>query len=193
MKNRFLSRWSLPGLLLAAAMPLAAQRPLPPGKIDLALPALTARADQVSLVTLDGAALHLGLDFLIQQEHGPSSPDVEVLRRLKGVYVMSLDFAAAVRLRPADLAPIRAQLRPPAWSRIVSVQSRGRGRPAENNEIYLCTGGGGAIQGMAILDVEAHELNIVNIVGPIRPSELAVLGGHLGIPKNLSLHKARAK
>jgi hypothetical protein len=74
---------------------------------------------------------------------------------------------------------LRAQLRSPAWSRIVGVRSK---RSGENSEVYIKTDSG-KIGGLAILVTEPKELTIVSIEGAIDPDQLKQLGGHFGIPK----------
>jgi len=170
-------RTSTLGLLLLLVAPLGAQQP----KLRLDLPALAARADQVSDVTLDGDALRLGMAFLAK-DGDFGGQDRDLLAHMKGIYVKTFEFDQAPALTEADLAPIRSQLKGGGWSRIVSVRSKRRGRAGENDEIYVCTGADGAIRGMAIIARQARELDLVNIVGPIQPSELNSLGGHLGIP-----------
>ncbi|MGH9393838.1 MAG: DUF4252 domain-containing protein [Terriglobales bacterium] len=182
----------LAALLLS---PLVAQQ----ARLNLELPALAARAHEVSDVTLDGAALRLGIAFLDKSDQlGSKHPDAvafrNLLSKLKGIYVKSFEFAAPGAVSEADLAPIRDQLRGAGWSRIVGVQSRGGGgRDAGKDaldEVYLCTDASSAIQGIAILSREGNELNVVNIVGPIEPGDLEALGGHIGIPK-LAMPKAK--
>lgn len=164
-------------LWLGAA--LAAQQP----RLAIHLPTLAARASQVSDVTLDGAALRLGMAFLNSGDSGLSQADREALSKLQGIYVKSFEFDRAPRLTDPALAAIRKQLQGPGWSRIVSVVSTRHGGDDENSEIYLCTASNGNILGMAVLSREPGELDIVNIVGSITPEELTKLGGNLGIPK----------
>lgn len=165
----------LPVLLL----PLAAQQP----RLEMNLPGLAARANQVSDVTLDGTVLKLGMAFLNQGDSGLTPQDRTMLSKLKGIYVKSFAFDRAPRLTDPALAALRKQLHGPGWSRIVTVHTTGRDSEHDNAEIYVCTARDGSILGMAILDREPDELNVVNIVGAITPQELTQLGGNLGIPK----------
>ena len=176
------------GLFLLLLAPLAAQQP----KLRLDLPTLAARADQVSDVTLDGDALRLGMAFLAK-DGDLGGQDRDMLAHMQGIYVKTFEFDHSAAATDADLAPIRAQLKGAGWSRIVSVRSKRHGRAGENDEIYVCTGANGAIQGMAIIARQARELDLVNIVGPIQPSELTSLGGHLGIPPLEVAPAAKAK
>lgn len=166
-------------LLPALLLPLAAQQP----QLQMNLPGLAARANQVSDVTLDGTVLKLGLAFLNQDHSDLDAQDRAMLSKLKGIYVKSFEFDHAPRLTDPALAAIRRQLRGPGWSRIVTVHTTGRDSDHDNAEVYVCTASDGSILGMAILDREPAELNVINIVGAITPKELTQLGGSLGIPK----------
>ncbi|MGH9487807.1 MAG: DUF4252 domain-containing protein [Terriglobales bacterium] len=174
----------LPLMLLAA---LGAQQP----RLDVKLPGLAARADQVSEVTLDGAALRIGMAFLNSGDSGLSQQDRQALAKLQGIYVKSFEFKRAPRLTDPGLAAIRNQLRQPGWARIVSVHSKGRDGDNDNAEIYICSAKDGSILGMAILNREPGELDIVNIVGSITPEELSKLGGNLGIPRLVTSGKGK--
>lgn len=167
-------------LLLAAPLWVRAQQQ-PQLKLDL--PGLAAQADQVSEVTLDGPVLRLGLAFISSDATGVSPQERDLLTRLKGIYVRSYEFKHLVVLSPADLADLatlRRQLRGGGWTRIVNVHSR---REGETDEVYLRTSpGGNSILGLVVISLQPDEVDLVNIVGDIQPSELAALGGHLGIP-----------
>lgn len=165
-------------LLLAFAAALAAaQQP----RLRLDLPAVAARATEVNDVTLDGAVLHLGMAFL-DHDDSLNRSDREALSQLQGIYVKTFEFDHDAAVSDADLAPIREQLKSAGWTRIVSVHSSRHGQSAEDDEVYICTASAGTISGMAIISREGHELDLVNIVGNIRPDQIAALGGHLGIP-----------
>ncbi|MGH9414032.1 MAG: DUF4252 domain-containing protein [Terriglobales bacterium] len=159
-------------------LPLAAQQP----RLDMHLPALATRANQVSEVTLDGTVLRLGMAFL-NDDSGLTSQDRDMLSKLKGIYVKSFEFDHAPRLTDPALAALRRQLRGAGWSRIVRVHTSGHDSDHDNAAIYVCTAQNGSILGMAILDREPDEVNVVNIIGSITPAEVSKLGGNLGIPK----------
>lgn len=167
----------LAALLLAAPLWLRAQQS-PQLKLDI--PALAARADEVSEVTLDGPVLRLGLAFINSDEKDMDPAARGLLSRLKGIYVRSYEFHHQVTVNPADLDTLHQQLKQGGWSRIVNVRSR---RDGENDEVYVRTAPSGAtILGLVVISVQPDEVDLVNIVGDIKPAELAALGGHLGIP-----------
>ena len=107
----------------------------------------------------------------------PADPRAQaVLQGLKGVYVKSFEFSAEGAYTDADVEAIRAQLKAPGWSRIVSVREKG-----ELTEIYTWTDGK-VPGGLAIISAEPHELTVVNLVGQINMAQLGALQGQLGLP-----------
>src|SRR6266699_1595675 len=134
---------------------------------------LADKARETANVNLD--------ESLVQQASAmggkkPSDKTQEVLQGLKGVYVRSFEFDAPGGYTDNDVEAIRAQLKAPGWSRIVSVREKG-----ELTEIYVWndTAGSG---GLAIIAAEAQELTVVNLVGRVNLAQLGALGGQLGIP-----------
>lgn len=139
---------------------------------------LAAKARDVTDVDLDGSLLRFAAKFLSADD--PDQAKVKKLvAELKGVYVKTYEFDHEGEYTESDLAPIRNQLRSPAWSRIVGVQSK---KDRENTEIYLKSGGSEP-GGLAIICTNPKELVVVNIVGKIDLEELSALGGNFGIPK----------
>ena len=162
------------GLLPLAAQTMPAQMlKLPPN-----LEKLADKARETVDVTLDGPLLQLAARFLSDKD-----PDEARAKRLvlglKGIYVRSFTFENRGEYDPADLEPLRAQLKAPGWSRIVGVRSR---REGDNAEVFLKQENG-AIAGLAVIAADPKELTVVQIVGPIQPEDLRDLGGRFGIPK----------
>ncbi len=185
MKNtRALTRrWAAPAFLcVLAALPAA--RAQEPARLEIGhLEKLADKAAEVVDVTLDAPMLKLASRFL-----GDKDPEEkatrDLIKDLKGIYVKSFQFDKEGEYSQADVDQIRAQLRAPAWSRIVGVRSK---REHENAEVYLM-GEENNIKGLAIIAAEPKELTVVNIVGPIDLDKLSRLEGHLGMPK-LELEK----
>jgi hypothetical protein len=74
-----------------------------------------------------------------------------------------------------DLEPIRAQLRSPGWSKVISSQSK-----EQMSEIYTRIEQG-KIVGFAIVAAEPKELTVVAIEGSINLNDLSKLKA-LGVP-----------
>jgi hypothetical protein len=157
-----------------ALAPLGAQEIKLPASLDR----LAAKASEVVDVTLDANLLQLANRFLSDKDADDAKVK-KLVGGLKGIYVRSFEFEKTGEYQDSDVEPIRAQLRSPAWSRIVGVRSTKAG---ENSEVYVKTENN-KIGGLAILVTEPKELTIVTIEGTIDPDQLSELGGHFGIPK----------
>lgn len=166
---------ALLGVVLSA-LPAFGQEP---ARLNISgLEKLAAKASEVVDVNLEGPMLKLASKFMDQDD--PDNAQVrDMLQKLKGIYVKSFDFDKEGAYSDADVEAIRAQLRAPAWSKVVSVRSKKEG---ENADVYLM-GSESNVQGLAIIAAEPKELTVVNIVGPIDINKLSEIGGHLGVPK----------
>src|ERR1700692_4400839 len=165
-------KFAIPVLL--AFLPLAAQDIKMPANLDR----LEAKASEVVNVQLDGALIQLPSRFLSDKD--PDEANVKrLVGGLKGIYVKSFEFEERDQYNKSDVEDLRAQLRGPAWARIVGASSKKKG---ENSEVYLKTEAG-QITGLAVIVTDPKELTIIDIVGSIRPEDLRDLGGHMGIPK----------
>jgi len=156
---------------------------LPAGAQDFKLPVnlerLAAKAQATVDITLDKSLLGLAARFL----SGKDEDEVKVKRLISGldsVSVRSYEFGEAGEYNSADVDAVRAQLQPPAWSRVVGVTSK---RNSENADVYIKTEIGGNVGGIVIIAAEARELTIVHIAGAIDPAQVADLGGRWHIPR----------
>ena len=169
-------RWlAAPLLALAASTALAA-----PGAL-LNLPdfdALAAKATETVNISLDTSLLGLAASFL-----DSSNPDdaaaKELIAGLKGIYVRSYTFGQDFAYPSAQVDLVRKQLAPPAWQRLVEVNST---KDRTHVQIYVAADRGVA-NGLAIIASEPREFTIVNIVGSIDLAKLRRLEGKFGIPK----------
>lgn len=145
-------------------------------KMPVNLERLAERATEAVDVNLDASMLQLASGFLSKRD--PDEAHVkQIVSKLKGVYVRSFEFDKEGQYSRSDLESIRAQLKNPAWSRIVGVKSV----KGENSEVYLRKDGE-KIGGLVVIAAEPKELTVVHIDGPINPEELSELSGHMGIP-----------
>lgn len=147
-------------------------------KIPEQIERLASRAKESINVTLDGALLQLASQFLNSKDADDQRVRA-LVSKLKAVHVRSFEFENSGEYSETDVAAYRSQLRAPAWTRIVDTFDRD-GR--ERVEIFARQDKG-QVAGFAIIAAEPRELTIVNIDGPIDLSQLARLGGQLGIPK----------
>jgi len=150
------------------------------GKLDLkSLAALEAKADETVDVELDGVTLKLAAKALSAKRSSDEAKIKELVAGLQGVYVKVLKFDKAGEYTATDLDPIRAQLRPPQWSKLVAVRTK---RGGDNVEVFITTDNADKITGLAIITADHRELVVVNIVGPIDLEKLSELEGNFGIP-----------
>jgi hypothetical protein len=161
-------------VLLAALAPLCAQDVKLPASLDK----LAAKAEESVDVTLDGNMLRLAARFLSDKDSDEARAK-KVISGLQSVAVRSFQFASAGEYDPADLNAVRAQLQPPAWSRIVGAKSKATG---EDLDVYFKIDDKGQLGGVFIINAAPRELTIVNIAGVLDPEHLADLGGQFHIP-----------
>ena len=164
-------------LVACASAVASAQQPFASRLQIENLDALAPKAEKVVDVTLDENLLKL-IPAIIMKT---SKNDPEALQAakiaagFKGIYVRSFEFDGAGQWNDSDLAAIRAQLKQPGWSRIVSVRTR---KDGQNVEVYIMTDPS-SLGGLAIVATEPTELTVVNIVGRISIEDFATIQAHL--------------
>ena len=167
-----LASFSLLLILFAAATGMAQGPRLQTGSLDY----LTAKASETVDVNIDEHLIQLTAKFF-----SSSDPDEkrikELVSGLKGIYVKVFEFEHEGEYSAADVESIRSQLRGPAWSKILNVNSKKEG----SVEVYLMTVGD-QIGGLAVLAADPKELTIVNIIGPVDLGKLSELEGQFGVP-----------
>lgn len=163
---------SLPAVLLLAH---AATANAQGGRLEMAqLDQLASKASQTVDVNIDERLMKLTLPFLSGKDEAKVR---DVINGLKGIYVRSFEFEREGEYSQADIESIRTQLRNPAWSRIVNVNSKKEG----SVEVYLMTVGA-TVEGLAVLATDPKEVTVVNIIGPVNLEKLAQLEGNFGVP-----------
>jgi len=139
---------------------------------------LAARASKTVDVALDQSMLQFASAFLDPKDPNQAKAK-KVIANMKGIYVHSFEFDKPGGYTDEDAAMLRAPLKGPDWSRIVTVRSK---QEAQNVEVYFKKEGG-KFTGLVVIATEPNELTYVNIIGPINPDDLRALGGEFGIPK----------
>jgi hypothetical protein len=159
-------------LLFATAIAASAQQ-----RFDFkVLDKLGANATESTNITLDGNTLKLASNFLGDDKDNESVK--AVVKKLKGVYIRSFEFAKPGQYREADLAPLRAYLNTPKWSKIVDVKEAN-----ETSEIFLQPLPEDQLGGLAIISAEPTEVTVVFIEGVLSMSDIGKLSGNMGIPE----------
>ena len=137
---------------------------------------LAAKASQTIDVNIDERLMRLASRVFDDKDEDEREVK-KLIANLKGVYVKSFEFETEGQYTPADIEPIRTQLRGPGWTRLVNVTNKKEGIL----EVYLLFNGD-VVGGLAVLHTDDKELTVVNIVGPVDVDKLAKLEGQLGIP-----------
>jgi hypothetical protein len=142
---------------------------------------LAAKARETVNITLDGALLQLAGQFLNSNKSDERAIK-EVVSKLKGIHVRNFQFDKDGQYSDSDLDPIRAQLKSPAWSRVMESREVG----GEHTQVFIKQEKG-ELGGLVILSAQLRDLSIVIIDGAIDLKRLSMLGGNFGIPNmNLS-------
>jgi Domain of unknown function (DUF4252) len=177
MKSLILKFSSLAALMVIVAAGAAVRASAQTARIQTTqLDALAAKASEHVDVDLDERMMQLTARFFSGKDEDEAKVK-EIINGLKGIYVRTFEFASEGQYGDADLESIRSQLRNPAWSRVVNVNSKQDG----GVEVYLMRTGE-AISGLALLALEPKELTFINLIGPVDLNKLSDLEGQFGIP-----------
>lgn len=183
---------ALPSVLLACLFALAGQAAFAQNaKLNLSqLDKLASKATQVTNVDLDGPMLKLAAETMSKKASTGRSEKklaaANLVRKLKGIYVKTFEFAKPGEYTKSDLDSVTKQLQSGGWKPIVHVVEKKSG---ETTGVYVMQEGG-EIVGMAVVTAEPKELTVVNLVGPIDFSQLGglrnlgALGGLAGSTGN---------
>lgn len=169
-----------------------------PGQVDFGTFSPPGGDGEFVEVNLPGGLISLAARLVEKDQ-----PDVaQLLNGLKLVHVNVIglddDNRAAILER---VQKVRKDLTGKGWDRVVTVQEKGK-----DIGVYLKMAGDGAVQGLAavVMDGEQHAV-FANIVGDIKPEQIAMLGeklhidplskigGAVGKPAKKAKHKAAEK
>jgi hypothetical protein len=141
-----------------------------------------AMTEHKTKITLDGDMLKLASKFLGSDDDKDKDKDADSVRNLvnnlKGIYIRNYEFDKDGQYTQADIEPLRAYLKQQQWTRIVEQQDG-----KELSEVYVQPLSNEKFGGVAIIAAEARELTVVYINGALKLSDLAQLGGNMGIPE----------
>jgi hypothetical protein len=116
---------------------------------------------------------------LVSQLTAKSEPQVtDLLRGLQQIRVNVVGLTDENRASAGkQIKAIRARLDSEKWERIVTVQQTG-----QDVGVYLKTRGGEAVEGLVVTILQGNrEAVLVNIVGNIKPEQVALLGERFNI------------
>lgn len=152
-------------LIVAAPAVVCAQ------KIELKLDAVAAKATQKEEIDLEGPMLEAVISQArekAKEKAGDKAADL--FSGVKGVHVRHYEFAQPGAYSDADLASVRAQLKPEAgWSSMVNVKEKN-----ESTQV-LAHKDGDQVTGLFVLAEEPRELTVVQIAGSLSLEKLSEL------------------
>jgi hypothetical protein len=146
-----------------------------PGQVDFGKFTPPGDGGQFVEVQINSNLLSLAAKLVEQQQ-----PDAAKL--LRSVQLIRVNVIGLTDENRADMTKrvqqIRHDLEPQGWEKNVMVQEKN----GEDVGIYTKTRGGEALEGLVITVIEPKgEVVLINIVGDIRPEQVAVLGEKLNI------------
>lgn len=118
------------------------------------------------------------LSFAAQLVEKEQPDAAKLLRSVELVRVNVIGLTAENREEMQKrIQKIRLDLEGRGWERNVNVQ----GKDGEDVGVYTRTGGGETLAGVAITVMDPQNVVLVNVVGDIRPEQIAALGESLNI------------
>jgi hypothetical protein len=168
--------------LFAFALPLFAQQspaqqsPAQQGFDFRTLDSLAANATNRTVVTLEADMLKMAANFL-GAEDKDSAAIKSLIGKIKGIYVREFEYDKPGQYNEGDLAPLRAYLAQPPWTRIVESKEK-----QESSEVWLQPLPGDQLGGFAIVATEPKGVTVVFINGVLNASDIGKLSGSMGIP-----------
>ena len=99
--------------LLVIVMMMAAMGDAQTIKVPESWNQLAAKADEVANITLDRKMLKFAAKFMDMDKDEDDAEAKQLISKLNGIYVRTLEFKEPRNFSDADVEPIRAQLRGP--------------------------------------------------------------------------------
>ncbi len=186
------------------SLPIAALLAIVPAAFFLSAPALRAENEPVGYVDFgtfvpgnEGRFVDINLPegllkfaALLTAKEEPQAADI--IRNLKRVRVNVVELNDANRAATLErVSTIRQKLEAQGWTPFVNVREDAKG---EDVRIYARTHGENVIDGLVVTVIEGHrQVVLVNIVGDIKPEQIAMLADRFNIEPLKKLEHVRAK
>ena len=171
--------WGIVALTLALGAPAWA---LDGAKVNVDLPELKAKADEVVEVNLEGETLERGSRLLAIKD-GMSGSVKGLLGGLKGIYRRTYRFAAGQSYEEEPVHAFRQKMSGGGWAPLLNVEDKGK---KEAVTVYSYKKEDGE-SGVTVVSQDPSEVTVVNIVGDVDLDTLIELGVQMGVP---SMHVA---
>jgi hypothetical protein len=147
-------------------------------KVDVDLPNLKEKADEVVEVNLEGKSLEDG-SRLLGIRHGVSGSMKSLVNGLKGIYRRTYRFGVeAVGFADEDVEPIYKKMTGEGWSPVIDVRDKSK-REAMTVYTYM---EGDSVAGFTLVSSHPSEVTVVNIVGAVDLDALIELSEEMGLP-----------
>lgn len=161
-------------VLSAAIASQAAAETLPPGQVDFGTFTPSASNGEFVEVNVTSSIISLAAHFVEKSE-----PDIAKL--LNGLQLVHVNVIGVNDQNREDLEnkaqKIRKQLEGHGWERVVMAQQQD-----QNVAVYLKTENKDTVQGLVVTVMDGNKQAVfVNVVGNIKPEQLALIGDRLNI------------
>jgi hypothetical protein len=164
--------YSLGAALLAAVLPLNLHAESPAGQVDFGKFYPPGAGGEFVEVNITSSLISLAMKLVEKEE-----PDVARLLgglQLVRVNVIGLDEANRTDMEKR-VEKIRKELDSKGWERIVTAQKEG-----QDVGVYLKSKDKDTVQGVVVMVIDGnHQAVFVNVVGDIKPEQIALLGEKL--------------
>jgi hypothetical protein len=172
MKNSFVA--ALATTMASFALSSLGADALPPGQVEFGKFSPPGGDGEFVEVNVGSSLISLAATFLQKEE-----PDIAQL--LSGLKLVHVNVIGVSDENKADLQKrsqsLRQELEGKGWEKIVTAQQQG-----QDVGIYLKTEGKDAVQGLVVMVMDGNKQAVfVNVVGNIKPEQLATLGDRLHI------------
>jgi uncharacterized protein DUF4252 len=173
-------------LLSTSVLVSTGAEPLSPGQVDFGKFSPPGSGSQFVEVNVSGGLISLAARLVEKQEP-------EVAKLLNGLQLVHVNVIGLDDDNRGDLEKraqhIRKELDGKGWERIVTAQNHDR-----DVSVYLKMRDKDAVQGLVVMVMDGKEQAVfVNIVGDIRPEQLALLGEKLHIDPLKKIGRATEK
>ena len=165
---------SFAAALIAASLTLNAHAETPAGQVDFGQFTAPAKGGEFVEIHLKSNLLGLAAQLL-----GKAEPDAaKILSSVESIRVNVVGLTSENRKELTKrVQKIRADLNTQGWEHNVNVQ----GKKGEDVGIFTKTRGNEALAGIVITVMDAEHVVLVNVVGDIKPEQVAALGESLKI------------
>jgi hypothetical protein len=159
---------------LAAGLSFNAYAEPPSGRVDFGTFAAPDKGGEFVEVQINTNLISLAAQ-LVEKEQ----PEIaKTIRSVESIRVNVIGLTGENRDEMKKrVQKIRSDLDAKGWERNVNVQDKG----GEDVGVYTRTRGGEALAGLAIIVIDKDDVVLANIVGDIKPSQVAALGESLDI------------